>query len=277
MVRKSGPGPLFIIGGGEDRDPGGDRDILCELARRAPGDKIVIATCATRDPGEVFDRYRKAFRDLDVKQIVHLRIDHREDADDPAKLKPMEGAAALFFTGGDQLRITARIGQTAAEERMRALRAHGCVIAGTSAGASVMSETMLVGGEDDHSHRLGGLEMAPGLGLVRGMLIDQHFAERGRFGRMLGAVAHNPRLLGLGIDENTAAVVEDSHFSVIGCGAVYVVDAGDVTHSNIAEGRSHEVLSLHDVKVHVLECGDGFDIARRRPSPANGKQTAAQA
>ena len=268
MARRTGP--LFIIGGGEDKDPDGERVILCEVARRAPGTKIVIATCATDEPDETFERYRAAFHDLDVKHIVHLHIDRREDADDPAKLKLLDRAAGLFFTGGDQLRITARLGRTKVESKIRELRSKGGVIAGTSAGASVMSETMLVGGDSERTLRLGRLEMAPGLGFVSGVLIDQHFAERGRFGRMAGAVAHNPRMLGLGVDENTAAMMENDHFTVIGCGAVYVLDAGAVSHSNVADGRELEVLSLHDMVVHILQPGDRFDLGARRPTAVKG-------
>jgi cyanophycinase len=110
--------------------------------------------------------------------------------------------------------------------------------------------------------------MAPGMGLIRNVIIDQHFAERGRFGRLLGAVAHNPRVLGLGVDENTAAVVEGNRLTVIGEGAVYVVDAHDVSHSNVAEAKSDVTLSIHDVSVHVLAEGDGFDLQSRRPLPA---------
>jgi cyanophycinase len=111
--------------------------------------------------------------------------------------------------------------------------------------------------------------MAPGLGLIRDVIIDQHFAERGRFGRLIGAVAHNPRVLGLGIDEDTAAIVEDSRLTVIGRGAVYVVDGADVTHSNVAEARPERVLSMHSVRIHVLGTGDGFDLETRKPVPAS--------
>jgi cyanophycinase len=110
--------------------------------------------------------------------------------------------------------------------------------------------------------------MAPGLGLIRNVIIDQHFAERGRFGRLLGAVAHNPRVLGMGIDEDTAAVVEDECIRVIGSGAVYVVDGTDVSHSNVAEARPDRTLSMHNVTVHVLAAGDRFDLKTRKPAPA---------
>jgi cyanophycinase len=107
--------------------------------------------------------------------------------------------------------------------------------------------------------------MAPGLGLIRNAIIDQHFAERGRIGRLLGAVAHNPRILGVGIDEDTAIVVEGDRFNVIGAGAVYVVDAQDITQSNIAEAKSKCALSIHDVRLHVLASGDAFDLKQRAP------------
>ena len=135
-----------------------------------------------------------------------------------------------------------------------------------------MSETMLVGGSSAESHRIGDLNMAPGLGLIRHAIIDQHFAERGRIGRLLGAVAHNPRMLGIGIDEDTAIVVEGARFGVIGSGAVYVVDCEDVTQSNIAEAKSQSALSLHDVRLHVLSSGDSFDLSRRAPLSENWRQ-----
>jgi cyanophycinase len=141
-------------------------------------------------------------------------------------------------------------------------------VAGTSAGASVMSETMLVGGASSATHRIGDLHMAPGLGLVRDAIIDQHFAERGRFGRLIGAVAHNPRVLGIGIDEDTAAIVEDRLFRVIGSGAVYVVDGASVTYCNLAEAKPDRVLAMHGMTVHVLGTGDRYDLAKRNPLPS---------
>ena len=108
--------------------------------------------------------------------------------------------------------------------------------------------------------------MAPGLGLVRNVIIDQHFAERGRFGRLFGAVAHNPRELGIGIDEDTALVLQDDRFEVIGSGCVYVADGAAVTYSNIAEARPERALSMYDIRLHVLSSGDSFDLAKRRPA-----------
>lgn len=261
-------GCLIVIGGGEDRKPEGERAILREVARQVRGGKLVLATVASHQPEGYFDDYAKAFEDLDVGELVELYVEDRNEAGDRDKLKVLDDAAAIFFSGGDQLRITSQIGDTGIEAKVRALYERGGLVAGTSAGASVMSDTMLVKGTSSETHRIGDLHMAPGLGLMRDVIIDQHFAERGRFGRLIGAVAHNPRVLGLGIDEDTAAVVEGNRFRVIGSGAVYVVDGTGVSYSNLAEARPERVLSMHDVTVHVLGTGDGFDLRERRPIPA---------
>jgi cyanophycinase len=260
-------GTLIIIGGHEDRDPEGKREILKEVARRVRGGKLVLATVASHQPEGYFDEYEKAFADLDTGELVELYVEDRSRAGDRDKLNALDDAAGVFFSGGDQLRITSQIGDTGIEAKVRRIYERGGVVAGTSAGASVMSETMLIKGTSRETHRIGDLHMAPGMGLIRDVIIDQHFAERGRFGRLIGAVAHNPRVLGMGIDEDTAAVVEGDAFRVIGSGAVYVVDGADVTFCNVAEARAECALSMHDVRVHVLSDGDGFDLRDRRPSP----------
>jgi cyanophycinase len=259
-------GCLIIIGGHEDRDPAGDRAILREVARHVRGGKLVLATVASHQPEGYFDEYQKAFADLDVGELVELYVEERAEAHDREKLSVLDDAAGVFFSGGDQLRITSQIGDTGIEAKVRRLYERGGVVAGTSAGASVMSETMLIKGTSRETHRIGDLHMAPGMGLIRDVIIDQHFAERGRFGRLIGAVAHNPRVLGLGLDEDTAAVVAGDSFRVIGSGAVYVVDGADVSYCNVAEARAECALSMHDVRVHVLSDGDSFDLRTRKPS-----------
>ena len=261
-------GTLVIIGGHEDRDPSSDRKILREVARRLHGGKLVLATVASHQPEGYFNDYDKAFADLGIGELVELYVEDRSEAGDRKKLEVVDDAAGIFFSGGDQLRITSQIGDTGIEAKVRALFERGGLIAGTSAGAAAMSETMLVKGTSGETHRIGDLHMSPGLGLIRDVIIDQHFAERGRFGRLLGAVAHNPRVLGMGIDEDTAAVVEGDRFHVIGSGAVYVVDGQDVSHSNVAEARPERLLSMHNVRVHVLVTGDGFDLKAREPIAA---------
>lgn len=257
-------GPLIIIGGREDKE--GDRVILKEVARRLNGGTLVVATVASHEPDGYFESYREAFAGIGVTDLVELYVEERSQSLESPALKALEGAGGVFFSGGDQLRISSQIGDTPIERRIRELHEAGAVIAGTSAGAAVMSETMLVKGASAESYRIGDLHMAPGLGLIRDLIIDQHFAERGRYGRLLGAVAHNPRLLGVGIDENTAIVVEGRQFRVIGSGAAYVVDGEDSTHSNIAEARADRALSMFNVRMHVLSSGDGFDLDARTPS-----------
>jgi cyanophycinase len=260
-------GCLIIIGGHEDRDPSGDRTILREVARHVKGGKLVLATVASHRPEGYFEEYEKAFADLDVGELVELYVEERSRAGDREKLAVLDDAQAVFFSGGDQLRITSQIGDTGIEAKIRAIFDRGGLVAGTSAGASVMSETMLVKGSSKETHRIGDLHMSPGMGLIRDVIIDQHFAERGRMGRLLGAVAHNPRVLGLGIDEDTAVMVEGDEFRVIGSGGVYVVDGTDVSYCNLAEARAECALSMHDVRVHVLSSGDGFDLKTRKPIP----------
>ena len=262
---------LIIIGGKEDRTA--DKVILGEVARRVGSGKLVVSTVAMEnDPGQLFDEYQKAFRSLGVKHIYNLEINSREEATSDAKLRILDDAQAVFFTGGDQMKITSQVGDTPIFQRLQQIYQEGGVIAGTSAGASVMSETMLVVGGDEESHVIGeSVRMAPGFGLIGGVIIDQHFMERGRVGRLLGAVAQNPKNLGIGIDEQTAVVVERGNgFYVLGSGAVYVIDGSEVTFSNIAEGDLKKTLSIYDVKLHMLSQGDRFDLIKRAPRQMKG-------
>lgn len=258
-------GPLLVIGGHEDRE--GKKTVLREFAERAGGGRVVVASVASHEPEGYFEQYDAAFTDLGLKDLAELYIQTREEAFSPKKLAILEGATAVFFTGGDQLRITSMIGRTPIFERILKIRSMGGLVGGTSAGASVVCETMLVSGTGDASHRIGDLKMAPGLGFLQGVIVDQHFAERGRMGRILGAVAQNPRILGIGIDEDTAILVEGERFRVIGEGAVTVLDGGETFYTNAAEERTDHALSVFGARLHVLSAGDRFDLTERRPSP----------
>jgi cyanophycinase len=264
-------GTLIIIGGHEDKQD--DRVILSEVARRAKGGPLVVVTAATQLPAQVAAEYRAVFAELGVEKLEVLDVRTRDDAHDEMLLKPLEAANAIFFTGGDQLRITSQIGDTPLFRCLHERYRQGATIVGTSAGAAAMPETMLIAGPSDSSPHLDDLRMAPGLGLLPGVVIDSHFAERGRIGRLLGVVAQNPRNLGIGIDEDTAIVVEHrTRFSVLGSGAIYVADGQDISYSSLSEHDREGVLSVHSVRLHVLAQGARFDLETRQPEPPPTKE-----
>jgi cyanophycinase len=270
MVMQRNDRTLIIIGGKEDRSA--DKVILGEVARRVGSGKLVVSTVAMKNPGGLFEQYEQAFRALGIKHLFKLEINEREEGTRDSKIRILDDAVGVFFTGGDQVKITSQIGDTPIFKRVEEIYEAGGVIAGTSAGASVMSETMLVEGGDEESHVSGGsVRMAPGLGLIEGVIIDQHFMERGRVGRLVGAVAQNPKNLGIGIDEQTAIVVERNQFYVLGSGAVYVIDGTEVSYSNVAEEDLKKTLSIYDMKVHMLSQGDRFDLIARRPDQMRGR------
>jgi cyanophycinase len=259
-------GNLIIIGGHEQKK--GEALILGEVARRVGNGKLVIATLASEDPGAMWRDYQKAFTALGLRRLEHLDVSSREALLREPGPDVLQGATVIFFTGGGQLRITTLFGGTQLCERVQEFYRRGGTLAGTSAGASVMSDTMLVSGNGDETHRIGGcsLQMAPGLGYIKDVIVDQHFAERGRIGRLLGAVAQNPRFLGLGIDENTAIVVEgEMRFQVIGEGGVYVVDGRGVTETNLTDEDPERTMSIFNVRLHLLSQGDEFDLRTREP------------
>lgn len=263
---------LIIIGGKEDRS--NNKVILQEVARRVGSGKLVVTTVAMANGTEqLFETYEKAFRSLGVRHLYNLEISERAEATLPSKLRILDDAAGVFFTGGDQIKITSQIGDTPIFQRIQEIYEEGGVIAGTSAGAAVMSETMLVEGGGENSHVIGGsVRMAPGLGLIEDVIIDQHFMERGRFGRLVGAVAQNPKNLGIGIDEQTAVVVERGNgFYVLGSGGVYVIDGTGVTYSNVAEEDPKKTISIYNVRMHMLSQGDRFDLINRQPRQMKGR------
>lgn len=261
-------GPLLVIGGHEDKE--GERTILRAVARLAAGGPLLVATVASHSQVDaLWDTYSRLFAELGVPAVEHLEVESRARADSPRNLELIEAAGALFFTGGDQLKITAEIGGTrlaAGIERLH--RERGGLVAGTSAGAAVMPDTMLIGGRSKDSLKAGDrLEMAPGLGLLPGCIVDQHFSERGRIGRLVAALGRHPGALGIGIDENTAILVQDDRgFEVLGESGVTVLDGRGVSHNNAAAAARGEVLALWDLRMHVLGSGDRFDLGERRPS-----------
>jgi cyanophycinase len=261
METNKGHGHLVIIGGHEDRTR--DKAILRRFVELAGGPerKIVVISAASGVAEQMWDIYDTAFADLGVSRRAHLRIESREDANSDAVLRELADANALFMTGGDQKRLMANIGGTAFDRALHdAYQRRGLCIGGTSAGASAMSGHMLATGHAGPTPEKGGVNLGAGLGLVRGVVIDQHFSERHRLSRLLTVVAQNPYLQGVGIDEDTALVIERGvGIEVLGQGAVTIVD-GRTMHSNMASAASGECPRLVDVRLHLLPTGTRFAL-----------------
>ncbi|MBD2465147.1 cyanophycinase [Oscillatoria sp. FACHB-1407] len=256
-------GQLMIIGGAEDKE--GECKILREFVRRAGGlqARIVVMTVATGLPGEVGETYIGVFERLGVEDVRVVDTARREDASDPRAIEAIQKATGVFFTGGNQARITECLKDTELDTILHTRFAEGLVIAGTSAGAAMMPDMMIVEGEGETNPRMEVVTMDRGMGFLPGVVIDQHFAQRGRLGRLLSAVAQQPAEIGFGIDENTAIAVNGHEIEVIGEHSITVVDVADITHSNVGELLKDEPLALCNAKLHILPHGYRFDLKTR--------------
>lgn len=249
---------LLIIGGAAGRALLGR---FVELAG-GPDARIVVLATASAIPDSVEAAHRQAFTELGAGCVRAVRLTSRAEANSPDVEPLLRDATGIFFTGGDQERITAVLGGTATDSILQALVATGAVVlAGTSAGAAVMSGTMIVEGDSRGVNRAS-VRTGPGLEFLPGVLIDQHFAERGRVNRLLSAVALYPHELGLGIDEDTAILTDGDHFEVLGTGAVTVVDAGAALDIRVPERGP---IALVGARIHVLPAGHTFHLTGRRP------------
>ncbi|MCX7920774.1 MAG: cyanophycinase [Clostridia bacterium] len=263
-MEEKAKGNLVIIGGAEDKH--GESKILKYVVDMIGGSeaKLMILTTPTEQPEEVGNEYRNVFSRLGVNNIDVLNINSRDDANVDEYAERIKNSSGIFFTGGDQLRITSILGGTKAYTALQEGYRNGVAIIGTSAGASVMSSTMIVDGNSNDPARKCTLKMAPGLALLEEAIIDQHFDQRGRIGRLLCGVAENPYMLGIGIDEDTAIrVYPDAHFEVIGTNAITVIDGKSIKSSNVSELKPDEILAITDVTLHVLPAGYGFDMSKR--------------
>jgi cyanophycinase len=257
-------GALLIIGGAEDKQ--GECAILREFVALAGGARarVVVIAVASEQQTNLSNVYLDVFRRLGVEDARTLGVAHRERANAPSAVESIERATGVFFTGGSQLRITRLLGGTLLDRVLHRRHDAGLVLAGTSAGAAMMPGVMIAGGvEPVTSLRAGAVELAPGMEFASGVIIDQHFEERGRLRRLLAAVAQHPRDLGVGIDEDTAVVVRGGKFRVIGAGAATVVDASEMTHTNLASVERNALLAVSGVRIHVLPAGYGFDLHDR--------------
>ncbi|MCL6435838.1 MAG: cyanophycinase [Leptolyngbyaceae cyanobacterium HOT.MB2.61] len=254
-----------MIGGAEDRE--GDCIVLREFLRAAGGVKahIAVMTAATSLPGEVGDDYIRAFERLGAESVEVVDTRNRDDSKREDLIRIVQEATGIFFTGGDQSKIVDFIKDTPLDEAIHKRYEAGAVIGGTSAGAAMMPDEMIVGGASVSNPTVDAVSMGPGMVFLPGIVIDQHFAQRGRLGRLLAALVLQPAVLGLGIDEDTAIIVNGDEFEVIGSGAVTVVDESEATHNNLDGLLKDEAIALCGVKLHILPHGYRFNLKTHQP------------
>ncbi len=269
MVRSEIKRQLVIIGGAEDKE--GDCRILREFVRCAGSTKarIVILTAATELPREVGESYIKVFERLGAEEIRIVDTETREDASSSTAIQAINNATGIFFTGGDQARITSILKDTEIDAAIHERSVEGIVIGGTSAGAAIMPDVMIVEGDSETNPRIEIANMGPGLGFLPGVVIDQHFSQRGRLGRLLSALSQQPAVLGFGIDENTAMLVTDSQIEVIGEGCITIVDQSEIIHTNVEDILKDEPLAICGARLHILPNGYKFDLKTRKPILSN--------
>jgi cyanophycinase len=256
-------GTLLVIGGAE-ASHGGQDAILVRFVALCGGDKarIVVVATASADPRRVEAGYVEVFQRLGAGTVHALPLDTREQANGQDAVAEIDRATGVFFTGGDQFRIASLIGGSKVDAALHTALKRGLVVAGTSAGAAMMSSTMIVGGIEANVCTTS-VRTGPGMEFLPGVMIDMHFAERGRLNRLLSAIAMYPHELGVGIDEDTAIQVQGHRFEVLGVGSVTVIDAGPATTIDAPE--SGGPIALISVRLHVLPAGYIFDLTQREP------------
>ena len=259
-----GTGTVIVIGGAEDKIR--DRIILNRFVALAGGEDAVVVVISTASSlgQEAGERYRQIFTELGVGTVRPLHAMTRAQANDETFARAVRDATGVFLTGGNQLRLSSTIGGTRLAEAILERFQHGAVIAGTSAGASAMSSHMIAFGASGATpkHRMAAI--AAGLGVLPGVIVDQHFQQRNRLGRLLSLIAQNPSLLGIGVDEDTAGVVgPDLVLEVIGRGSITIVD-GAAAETDAWEVRGHRPVMISGVVLHSLPSGYSFDLRRRQ-------------
>src|ERR1700732_859247 len=259
-------GWIVPIGGAENKE--NDRHILERFVRVSGGadSDIVVIPTASRIH-ETGARYEKLFSDLGAAKVTVMDFDTRRDCQEPGRLRRLEAATGIFFTGGNQLRLTTLLGGTPVAKLIRVRNAHGVTVGGTSAGASILSEHMIAFGDEGSSVIAGSVRLGPGLGLTNRFIIDQHFRQRDRLGRLITALAYNPFAIGIGLDEDTAAFIgPDETIEVQGSGGVTIVDASEVSFSSISEVNEGQPVCVLGLRLHILVTGATFNLLTRAAS-----------
>jgi cyanophycinase len=256
-------GWIVPIGGAEEKDNA--PQILKRFVNLCGGDNadiVVIPTASQqRSTGP---RYERIFSELGATRVTALDFDTRRDCDEPGRLERLAQASGIFFTGGNQLRLSTLLGGTPVAKAIRSLSAAGVTVAGTSAGAAFISEHMIAFGSEGSTPVAGSVRLAPGLGLTNRFIIDQHFRQRDRLGRLLTALAYNPFAVGIGLDEDTAAfIAPDNTVHVEGSGGITVVDAAEVQFSSMDSIQEGRPVCLLGVKLHILTQGATFNLHTR--------------
>jgi cyanophycinase len=256
---------VLVIGGAEDKVHG--REILHTFFGRAGATDahIAIIPSASREPTIIGARYLNIFEEMGAKKIEILDIRERQQCDDAEIQACLAACTGVFLTGGDQLRLCGVLADTPAMEIIRVrVNRNQLTLAGTSAGAAVMGHHMIAGGGSGESPNRALVDMAVGLGILPHVIVDQHFHNRNRMGRLISAIASHPDRLGIGIDEDTCALVEgDGTLQVMGKGSVTIVDPGEVSYTNHGDVAASEPLSIHNLRVHVLSYGERYHLHER--------------
>ena len=262
-------GWIIPIGGAEEKENSPEilkRFVqLCGDGNANNANIAVIATASRME--DTGARYEKIFGGLGAGGVTAITFDTRRDCEETGRLKQLASANGVFFTGGNQLRLSTVIGGTSVAKEIRRMNASGTHIAGTSAGAAFISEHMIAFGDEGSSPKAGQARLAPGLGLTNRFIIDQHFRQRDRLGRLLSALAYNPFAIGLGLDEDTAAFIgPDNNIEVEGSGGITIVDASGIEFSSMDSADEGKVVCMLGLQLHILVAGATFNLHTRQAS-----------
>lgn len=257
-------GYIIPIGGAEEKFD--NPEILDRFLSICGGKDARIGVIPTASELEDTGRnYEKLFRGIGIKHARVLPFITRDDCQTGADVDYIEKCDGVFMTGGNQLRLSTTLGGTKVAQLIRRRNAEGMHVAGTSAGAAFMPEHMIAGGTEGSTPSPDKVTLAPGLGLTNAFIIDQHFRQRDRLGRLLTALAYNPFAVGIGLDEDTAAFIRPGdELEVVGSGGITIIDPTEISYSSMDRARRGEPVSLIDVKLHILVSGGRFDIEARQ-------------